>query len=693
MIVRHFLQWVRTAPAGERAEATSSLARAYLCSDLSSDDLGAAEGAMLMMLDDPSPLVRRALADALAASPNAPPSIVFALAADQPQIAASVLALSPLFVDADLVDAVATGAPAIQAAIAIRAALPRPVAAAVAEVGTAESCLLLVENGDADIAPFSVDRVVERHGHLAAIREALLAREDLPVATRHRLVAKLSETLAGFVVQRAWLDADQAQRVTREACEKATVTIAATTHSSELRTLIRHLRASGQLTAGLILRSLLCGNTALFEEALVELTELPIGRVSSLIYDRGRVGLRALFDKAGLPPSTYPAFKEAIEAMREGGFVGDPGGVARLKRRMIERVLTRCESEEPDELAPLLTLLRRFATEAAREEARLYCDELVARDDFAGEAMGDAGAWSEQDENFYVASDSLEQGGEPYEGAEPYEPSEEPYGAAEPVERDNGPYGIASAEQLEALYAAVLSDDVNTELYAAEFYEEAVEVRVAAALDEKDEPSVDASYEQDNKPYATALSEEVDGGPYDIVSRKLAEELFAAAAALHEAEVPDVAASYEEEGEPYATAALDGSGEAVNELSAAASYGQTAAPHAAASSNEVKGEPFAIVSHRLDEDLFVAVAALSGSRVRGERSSTSEDEAEQFDALIVPEAANDELYAKTYAALVSDAPVEALYNPDTFYEEGEESDVADQRHDADGHYEERPIAA
>ena len=84
--------------------------------------------------------------------------------------------------------------------------------------------------------------------------------------------------------------------------------------------------------------------------------------------------------------------------------------------------------------------------------------------------MGDAGAWSEQDENFYVASDSLEQGGEPYEGAEPYEPSEEPYGAAEPVERDNGPYGIASAEQLRgAVCRQPLSDDVNTELYAAEF--------------------------------------------------------------------------------------------------------------------------------------------------------------------------------------------------------------------------------
>ena len=63
--------------------------------------------------------------------------------------------------------------------------------------------------------------------------------------------------------------------------------------------------------------------------------------------------------------------------MREGGFNAEPGGAARLKRRMIERVLTRCEDEEIGDLAPLLTLLRRFATEAAREEARLFCDELV----------------------------------------------------------------------------------------------------------------------------------------------------------------------------------------------------------------------------------------------------------------------------------------------------------------------------
>src|ERR1700756_3893825 len=118
MIVRQFLQWVRTAPAAERADATSALARAYLYSDLSKDDRIAAEGAMLMMLDDPSPLVRAALAEALAASADAPPAVVFALASDLPEIAAIVIERSPLLIDADLVDRVGGGEPWVQAAIA-----------------------------------------------------------------------------------------------------------------------------------------------------------------------------------------------------------------------------------------------------------------------------------------------------------------------------------------------------------------------------------------------------------------------------------------------------------------------------------------------------------------------------------------------------------------------------------------------
>ena len=378
MIVRQFLQWVRTAPAADRADATSALARAYLYSDLSKDDRIAAEGAMLMLLDDASPLVREALAQALAASAEAPPAVVFALAGDLPEIAAIVLARSPLLIDADLVDRVGGGGPWMQAAIARRRSLPRPVAAALAEVGSAEACLILVESRDAEIPAFSLERIIERHGHLAAVREALLARDDLSAANRHALVVKLSATLAGFVVDRNWLAEERAQGITREACEKATVTIAAAAAPTDTARLVRHLRESAQLTAGLILRALLSGNLALFEQALVELSGLPAARVAGLLHDRHGAGLRALYERTGLPASTFPAVQAALAAMHESGFLAEPGGAARLKRRMIERVLTSCEDHPSAEVEPLLMLLRRFATEAAREEARLFCDELAA---------------------------------------------------------------------------------------------------------------------------------------------------------------------------------------------------------------------------------------------------------------------------------------------------------------------------
>ena len=48
MIVRQFINWIRTAPAGERAEATRALARAWLISDLSHDDRVAATETMLI---------------------------------------------------------------------------------------------------------------------------------------------------------------------------------------------------------------------------------------------------------------------------------------------------------------------------------------------------------------------------------------------------------------------------------------------------------------------------------------------------------------------------------------------------------------------------------------------------------------------------------------------------------------------
>jgi uncharacterized protein (DUF2336 family) len=382
MIVRQFINWIRTAPAGERAEATRALARAWLISDLSEEDRAAAEGALLMLLDDASPLVRQAMAEVFARSSDAPAAIVQALSLDQASVALSVLEHSPLLIDADLVDIVATGNCEVQCAVARRVNLPASVGAAIAEVGSASAALELIENAYAELAPFSWDRIVERHGHLAAIRESMLVLEDLPAATRAALVAKLSETLTQFVVARNWLSADRAVRVAGEARERSTVYIAARSRGDDMSGLVRHLRATGQLTSGLILRALLSGNLDLFDHSLAELSGLPLSRVFALLHDRGGASLYALLRRAGLPQSTFAAFQMALDVNHETGFVDSADGAARLRRRMVERVLTHCGTDQ-QAAEPLLILLRRFATESAREEARLFCDELVAEQTIA----------------------------------------------------------------------------------------------------------------------------------------------------------------------------------------------------------------------------------------------------------------------------------------------------------------------
>jgi uncharacterized protein (DUF2336 family) len=288
-----------------------------------------------------------------------------------------VLEYSPLLIDADLVDIVATGNGEVQCAIARRSRVPASVCAAIAEVGCAAAALELIENAYAELAPFSWDRIVERHGHLAAIRESMLVLEDLPAATRAALVAKLSDTLAQFVVARNWLCAERAERITSEARDRSTINIAAHSRGEEMHGLVQHLRVTGQLTAGLILRSLLSGHLELFDAALAELAGLPRARVSALLQDCGGASLHALLRRAGLPESTFAAFQVALDARHEAGLIGNVNGAARLRRRMVERVLTQCETDR-GATEPLMILLRRFATESAREEARLFCDELAA---------------------------------------------------------------------------------------------------------------------------------------------------------------------------------------------------------------------------------------------------------------------------------------------------------------------------
>jgi uncharacterized protein (DUF2336 family) len=94
-----------------------------------------------------------------------------------------------------------------------------------AESGSVEACLAALEDPCAGMSASALARVASRFGHHGAVREALLARPDLPLAVRRSLMQQLSVVLVDFVAGRGWLSRARAEEVGRDACERAVVAI------------------------------------------------------------------------------------------------------------------------------------------------------------------------------------------------------------------------------------------------------------------------------------------------------------------------------------------------------------------------------------------------------------------------------------------------------------------------------------
>jgi uncharacterized protein (DUF2336 family) len=330
------------------------------------------------MLDDPSPLVRQAMAEALADAAEAPRHLVIALANDHSEIAAVVLARSPVLSDADLVDCAALGEMLSQTAIARRPYVSLATSAALAEIAAASALAVLAANPGADITEPSLWRMAERHGSDAGLRQALLRRPHLPIDLRHAVALVASDEVSAFFRDRGWLSPGRAERAFGDARDRATVAMAESATAGDVQRLVAYLRRTGQLTPALILRALLSRSMPLAEAAFAELARLPLERVAGLLHDRRGAGFRAVFDRAGLPENLRPAFEAAIFALRAAGSYATTGQ-AQLSARMIGHVLSACARLPIENTGRLMALLRRFEAEAARNAARGAAGGLAQR--------------------------------------------------------------------------------------------------------------------------------------------------------------------------------------------------------------------------------------------------------------------------------------------------------------------------
>lgn len=345
------------------------MGKAYVTAQMNTLDHHAAEMAMTFLLDDPSPKVRLALAEAVAECARVPRSIILSLAEDQPETAYAVISRSPVLTDADLVDLAARGTPETRAVIAARPVISRPLAAAIAEIGGEEEVLILLENPQACFSLRTLKRLAERLGDLWSVRNRLLERNDLPADARHVLVEKVGTALAGASLVRAAIGDRRVECITREACDRATVGMVGGAQAGELPGLVEHLRANARLNPAFLLHALCSGKIDFFAAAIVNLSGLTEKRVRSILSDGRMPAIRALLESAGLGRDINAVFADAILIWRRENRSEAQGITGTISSALLSRLRGKSTVPQSEGLAGIL---EKLSIAEQRQTARDY---------------------------------------------------------------------------------------------------------------------------------------------------------------------------------------------------------------------------------------------------------------------------------------------------------------------------------
>lgn len=349
---------IKATDDDERAEAAHKLCRNMERAELNEDDRAAAQKILRLLANDAAELVRRAMAVTLKASDLIPNDVARKLAGDLDSIALPIIASSPAFSDEDLIEIVRAGSVVRQVAVAGRARVSRDVATVLAAEGCEQSVRTLAANDNADLSEGALATVVDRFAEAPEVLAAVAYRQVLPLHVTERLIHLASEAVREHLISHHAVAPETAIRLAQYSRERMTVDLVdQASASADLAAFMAQLNARRVLNASLLLRGLARGQMAMFEYGLAELANTPHHRAWLMVHDAGPLGLKAIYDRAGLPPRLFQAFRAGVDTWRALAAEGIDTSSAYFRDQMLERFLTQRPAVLRDDLAYLMERL------------------------------------------------------------------------------------------------------------------------------------------------------------------------------------------------------------------------------------------------------------------------------------------------------------------------------------------------
>ena len=353
---------VRGATPDERAVAAHKICRRIEDARLTDEDRDVACEILRVMAADAAELVRRALAVTLKSSDILPRDIALQLAKDVESVATPMLTFSPVYTDEDLAEIIRFSGPVRQIAIASRATLSETVTTALVEHGSEVAVRTACANDNAAFAETGLQKAISRFANSQNLLAAVAYRRVLPLSVAERLVNMVGDQVRDHLVNHHALAPEIAVQIAVGARERATIDLVDQAgRTADVERFVVHLAANDRLTASLLLRALAHGHMTFFEWGVAELAKVPHHRTWLMIHDAGPLGLRAIYERAGLPVRLFPAFRAGVDTFHTVEFDGGSRDQQRFQERMLERFLTQATPAPKEDLDYLIEKLDRAA--------------------------------------------------------------------------------------------------------------------------------------------------------------------------------------------------------------------------------------------------------------------------------------------------------------------------------------------
>jgi uncharacterized protein (DUF2336 family) len=357
---------VKGATADERALVAHRLCRHIDRAKMTDEEREEAQDILRIMAADAAELVRRALAVTLKSSPLVPRDVANRLARDLEDVALPILNFSPAFTDDDLAEIIRLGGPVRQVAIAKRPSLSPTVTSAIVEHGVEQAVEAACANDNAEFADRSLAKAVAKFEKSQAVLQAIAYRNVLPMAVTEKLITLVGDQVREHLIEHQAVSAETALAVALGAQERATLDLVEQAgRTADARGFAAHLGKAKRLTASLLLRALAHGHMTFVEWGVAELAGVPHHRTWLMIHDAGTLGLKAIYERAGLPSRLFPAFRAGVDAYHGLEFDGGLGDRQRFQQRMLERFLSQPTPTSTDDIDYLLDKLDRLSVETA----------------------------------------------------------------------------------------------------------------------------------------------------------------------------------------------------------------------------------------------------------------------------------------------------------------------------------------